>query len=104
MSNLFKLTQYIVLEQVVQCYNRPGEQHFKHVSKILQPPPSKKLSTQNDDPYPEKTSPFEKERQLSSSQKRTPLPPLSPAELFQNSVSSVPGTLQATNGGNITFI
>lgn len=88
----------------VQCYKRPGEQHFKHVSKMLQPPPSKKPSTKNDDPYPKKTSPLEKETELTSSQKLTPLAPLSPAELFQNSVGSVPGTLQATNGGNITFL
>ena len=53
----------------VQCYKRPGEQHFKHVSKILPPPTSKKPSTENDDPYSEKTSPPEKERELSSSQK-----------------------------------
>ena len=87
----------------VQCYKRPGEQHFKHVSKILQPPPSKKPSTENDDPCSEKTSPPEKKRELSTSQKRTPLAPLSPAELFQNNVGSMPGTFQATNGGNITF-
>ena len=48
-------------------------------------------------------SPPEKKRELSTSQKRTPLAPLSPAELFQNNVGSMPGTFQATNGGNITF-
>ena len=36
----------------VQCYKWPGEQHFKHVSKLLEPPPSKKPNTENDDPCP----------------------------------------------------
>ena len=80
----------------VRQYKRPREEHFKKVSKILQPPPSKILDYGENEEIDENNE-DKKEEKPSSSQI-----PLAPLDIFNNKFGSSPN-FQASSGGNITF-
>ena len=79
----------------VRAYKRPGDKHFKEVSKLLQPPPAKKqCDLENIDASPVKNTSFHGNRALLS-------PINNETGLIELGMGVIPGTFNA--GGNITF-
>ena len=101
----------------VRQYKRAREDHFKQVSRILQPPPLKirpaiSFSSENDSSSYQDEQNNQDAKQLAQPQgtiangsgtRQPRVPRITPLEDITNSVGAGAATIQATNGGNITF-